>query len=194
MSSYLLDRTFSVVVNGKQSKTFPMKYGVPQGTILAPTLYSLYTGDLSSLIHCCGLKIHSFADDTNIYLGFKPIDEYTEAKTKLSECVKLVQNYMAINFLKLNVDKTQILICGTSTQLELYDSRFNEFDKILGDECIRKKDGKTLGVKLDDKLQFKAMISETCSAGHYNTKQVEKFEINARCGSKTFIGEVSYSL
>ena len=105
-----------------------MKYGVPQGTILAPTLYNLYTGDLSPLIHNHGLIIHSFADDTNIYLGFEPIENYTDAKNKLSDCVKLVQSYMAKNFLKLNVDKTQILVCGTSTQLDLYESRLNEFN------------------------------------------------------------------
>ena len=40
MSSYLLGRTFSVVVNNKNSKIYPMNYAVPQGTILAPCLYS----------------------------------------------------------------------------------------------------------------------------------------------------------
>ena len=74
MSSYLLGRTFSVVVNNKKSKIYPMNYGVPQGTSLAPCLYTLYTGDLNHLVEDIGLKIHSFADDTNICLGFKPIN------------------------------------------------------------------------------------------------------------------------
>ena len=69
-----------------------MNYGVPQGTILAPCLYTLYTGDLNHLVKDVGLKIHSFADDTNIYLGFKPIDELTLTKTKVLKAVKTVQN------------------------------------------------------------------------------------------------------
>ena len=147
MSSYLLGRTFSVVVNNKNSKIYPMNYGVPQGTILAPCLYTLYTGDLNHLVEDIGLKIHSFADDTNIYLGFKPIDELTLTKTKVLKAVKTVQNYMASNYLKLNVDKTQILFCGSSTNIELYGQRLDEFNGLMGDETKRTIDGKSLGVR-----------------------------------------------
>ena len=173
MRSYLVGRTFSVVVNGKQSTVREMKYGVPQGTIIAPSLYSLYTGDLSKLVEDQGLKIHSFADDTNIYLGFKPISEFSDSKMKLAQCINSVQSYMASNYLKLNVDKTQILVCGSSTNLELYCSRLNEFDCIIGDQCTGSQEGKTLGVKLDSELKFNAMISETCSAGHYKLNKLK---------------------
>ena len=146
-------------------------------TILAPTLCTLYTGDLSGYIENLGLKIHSFADDTNIYIGFKPIDEFSETKTKLGELRKVVQMYMANNFLKLNVDKTQILVCGSSTNLELYNSRILEFNWLVGDNCCFSTDGKTLGVKLDNSLKFNTMINDTCRAGYFKLNKLKNMRM-----------------
>ena len=173
MSSYLLGRTFSVVVNNKHSKSYPMNYGVPQGTILAPCLYTLYTGDLNNLVASLGLKIHSFADDTNIYMGFRPIDELTMTKNMLSTAAKIVQKYMASNILKLNVDKTQILFCGSPTNIELFGRRLDEFDCLMGDDSKRATVGKTLGVKIDERLKFEAFISETCSCVNYKLNKLK---------------------
>ena len=49
--------------------------------------------------------------------------------------------------MKLNVDKTQILFCGSSTNIELYGQRLDEFNGLMGDETKRTIDGKSLGVR-----------------------------------------------
>jgi hypothetical protein len=46
IKSYLSDRQFRTVVNGEVSKVFPVKSGVPQGSILDPVFYLLYTSDI----------------------------------------------------------------------------------------------------------------------------------------------------
>ena len=145
---------------------------MPQGTILAPLLNTMYTADLNKLVEDLGLKIHSFADDNNIYMGFKPIDGLSQAKLDLEECVKTIREYMAKNYLKINIS-TQILFCSKPSTIGLYDSRLDEFEQILNIDCSRSKQGKTLGVKLDENLKFEAMVRETCSSGYFKLEKLK---------------------
>ena len=150
-----------------------MEHGVPQGTILAPLLYTMCTADLNKLVENLGLKIHSFADDNNIYMGFKPIDGFSQATLDLEACVKSIRKYMSDNYLKINIAKTQILFCGRPSTLSLYESRFDEFEHVLGMDCSRSDHGKTLGIKIDANLKFDNMIKETCRAGHFKLNKLK---------------------
>ena len=198
LSSYLLGRTFSVVVNDEESNEVSMEYGVPQGTILAPLLYTMYTADLNKLVENLGLKIHSFADDNNIYMGFKPIDGFSQATLDLEACVKSIRKYMSDNYLKINIAKTQILFCGRPSTLSLYESRFDEFEHVLGMDCNRSDHGKTLGIKIDANLKFDIMIKETCRAGHFklnklkNVRQVLDVDIKLTLVKCFILSKIDY--
>ena len=61
--SYLSNRKQYVSVNGFHSKTLPMDYGVPQGSVLGPLLFLIYINDLHNAIRHS--IVHHFADDTN---------------------------------------------------------------------------------------------------------------------------------
>ena len=68
--SYLSDRTQYVKINSSSSCFSGLSQGVPQGSVLGPILYSLYTSPLADIAKAHGLNIHFYADDTQIYITF----------------------------------------------------------------------------------------------------------------------------
>ena len=104
--SYLSDRTQSVKVGSVLSHPMDLKFGVPQGSVLGPLLFSMYTNPLSSIIQSHrGIKHHFYADDTQLYITLSP-SNFSQSMTALMDCLNDIQNFMAANKLKLNPDKT----------------------------------------------------------------------------------------
>ena len=64
ISSFLSNRWLQVVLDGKSSQEYPVNAGVPQGSILGPTLFLLYINDLPDDVIC---DIAIYADDTTLY-------------------------------------------------------------------------------------------------------------------------------
>ena len=64
VSSFLSNRRLRMVLDGKSSQEYPVNAGVPQGSILGPTLFLLYVNDLPDDFIC---HIAIFADDTTLY-------------------------------------------------------------------------------------------------------------------------------
>ena len=105
LQSYLSNRKQYVVYNEKVSKYQTIKCGVPQGSILGPTLFLLYINDIKNISNL--LKFIIFADDTNIYYSNEDIK--VVEKTMNEELIKLVSWFKA-NKLTLNVEKTNFII------------------------------------------------------------------------------------
>ena len=64
ISSFLSNRQLRVALDGKSSQEYPANAGVPQGSILGPTLFLLYINDLPDNVIC---NIAIYADDTTLY-------------------------------------------------------------------------------------------------------------------------------
>ena len=73
-SSYLKDRVQSVQIGSTFSREQNLLFGVPQGSVLGPVLFTIYTTPLGKIIQRHGLTYHLYADDTQLYIAFKPSD------------------------------------------------------------------------------------------------------------------------
>ena len=110
--SYLTDRTQQVIHMGNLSKPLPVNSGVPQGSVLGPFLFILFANDLSNFVQ--GGLVNCYADDTVIYTSAPTANE---AKTKLEKCLTGVEYWYTENKLKVNVDKSMIMLFGTHKRL-----------------------------------------------------------------------------
>src|SRR6218665_1656712 len=67
ITSYLSDRSSSVLFHSSRSRWRPTPFGLPQGSVLGPLLYILFTADIGPLLASCSLASHSYADDVQAY-------------------------------------------------------------------------------------------------------------------------------
>ena len=78
--SYLRGRSQQVTINGALSKTFGLECGVPQGSCLGPLLFTIYASKLFSVIKSHLPSAHSYADDTQLPLSFRPLEGTCKAE------------------------------------------------------------------------------------------------------------------
>ncbi|KAJ8707861.1 hypothetical protein PYW07_011538 [Mythimna separata] len=103
--SYLSNRTQRVILGNNYSSYANLKYGVPQGSVLGPTLFIIYVNSLCSLT-LCKAKIFAYADDTAIVF----YDRTWELVYKAAESgVSQIAQWLNYNLLTLNVDKTKVI-------------------------------------------------------------------------------------
>jgi hypothetical protein len=157
--SYLHGRTQYVRRGLIKSSKVRLTCGVPQGSVLGPLLFILYTADLISLIEDNGLSSHLYADDTQVYGSCRPVDIDTFS-SKLSECIEVISNWMRSNRLQLNSDKTEILWCATGRRQHQLPTTSLLTD---GVPVTPVKTVRNLGIFIDANLVMRTHVQRTVS-------------------------------
>ena len=161
-SSYLTDRTQSVKIGDTLSDAHKLSYGVPQGSVLGPILFVIYTTSLGSIIRKHGLTFHLYADDTQLYIGFKPSNESSvhEVASKIEACISDIRIWMTNNQLKLNDDKTEILVITSNQMLR----KKLDISIKVGEHHLKPSETpiRNLGVLFDSVFDLKSHVSNLC--------------------------------
>jgi len=168
IKSFLLSRTQTVLFAGQRSKCSPVSCGVPQGSVLGPILFLLYTVDVIEIARHHGLGVHSYADDTQLYLH-TPATSLAEQSVKITTCISEINVWMASNRLKLNTNKTQFMCAGTRQQLSKVSANSILLDGAsieLSDEVM------LLGVVVDCELTFAPYIKRLAARCFYQLRQL----------------------
>ena len=176
LNSYFSGRTQQVVINGILSDRFLLNCGVPQGSCLWPILFVIYTSKLFNIVSQHLPDVHTYADDTQVYISFKPnsLDEQS-ALHALEACVADIRKWMLCDRLMVNDDKTEFLIIGTQQQLEKIT-----INKVsVGNSIVKPStEVRNLGVWLDSNLSMSNHISKICSSALYhlyNIRRIRKY-------------------
>ncbi|WP_419600785.1 reverse transcriptase domain-containing protein [Thiolapillus sp.] len=142
------------------SASRPLVYGVPQGSVLGPVLFTLYSQPLSDVISDHDCDYHKYADDTELSKGASP-DQFDSVQSCIQTCIGDVLIWMNSNKLKLNTDKTEVMPVGSASRVALVES---ECANIGGNSVPFKMSVKYLGVHLDQTLSMRQHIDSVCRA------------------------------
>ena len=123
-ASYLSDRCQTIKIGSILSELSKLIYGILQGSVLGPLLFSLYTTPLNKIfpLHL-HIKFHFYADDTQLYI-YLSHKNASAAFVKLNACLHDVQRWMSRSKLKLNPEKTEFIVFGSKAQHQKFPPIF----------------------------------------------------------------------
>ena len=159
--SHPADRTQCVSVEGVLNEMNRLIYGVPQGSVLRPIEFCIYTLPLLAILNHYNIDFHIYADDTQIYSSFnaESLDEVLES---LDNCISDIRSWMITNKLKFNDSKTEFLLITSPTSGFAKDIQIS----------IGQSTCKSLGVILDDNFTMDAHISNVCRSTHFHIRNI----------------------
>ena len=174
--SYLKNRSQCVRVGNSSSEAVALNYSVPQGSVLGPQWFVIYTSQVRHIIQRYNLQHHVYADDTQIYLSFDASEKAANDSIQtLEACIVEIRHWMRNNYLKLNDNKTEFILIGSRQKLD----QIKNLHIRIGDSNIAPvRQVRNLGVIMDDSLTLTSHVSSTVKSASFqirNLGQIRKF-------------------
>lgn len=164
--SYLADRSFCMQLGQFSSSVAPLTFRVPQGSVLGPLLFSLYMLPLRSIFRKHGIPFHCFADDVQVYLPLKVHSK--ESLDAMFNCMRDIKTWMALNFLKLNENKTEIVLFGRPDLVQVLANSLGPLAPNIGSQV------RNLGVIIDGALRLDKQVRSVVKASFFQLRLLAK--------------------
>ena len=177
IGSYLSDRTQRVSFENNFSKSRYLSCGVPQESCLGPLLFIMYASKFFDIIKGHLPRTHAYADDTQLYLSFKPdtTSSQSNAVDAMERCISAIRCWMIQDKLKVNDCKTEFILIRTRQQLPKVDIK----GLVVGDATICPVTAvKNLGSWFDENMNMGCHINKMCktlSFHLYNIRRIRKY-------------------
>ena len=151
----ILNSILYTTINGCQSQAMPVTFGVPQGSVLGPTLFSLFCNDLPDITE--GIdgdpQLHMYADDTTVYVSAPTFDLVA---SKLNEVLARLYTWCCENCLTPHPTKTEYMLLSGRGQLTGPKQAIKMGDYVI-EEVVSTR---CLGVQIDNALKWDHHVSE----------------------------------
>ena len=166
--TYFTNRSQCIVTNDSLSKPCIPLAGVPQGSVIGPLSFILYTAPLEDITEAHGLGRMIYADDTQVYVVLKRSDH--SVVSKLERCIIDIKTWSSANDLKLNEDKIEVIHVS---------SRFRKSSDLpfveIADVSIQPvKSARNLGVIFENNLRMDDYTKNICRAASYTLYKIRR--------------------
>lgn len=192
MANYFNGRLQRVVFDGKFSTSSLQERGVPQGSVLGPLVFTLYTADFQNFLKY--MSGHQFADDYQLQLSFDKT-QVIDAKNQINEDLATIHRVSQQHGLILNATKTQAILFG-SNRRQCFENGFKisiDQTDIEFSDCV-----KNLGVMIDYNLRYESHVSKLLQKSYgklkmlYLHKDYLSTKVKLRLCDSLILSQLSY--
>ena len=173
--SYLSSRSQCVSVGDALSEMLCLLFGVPQGSVLGPILFTIYILPLAKIAERHDIDMHMYADDSQVYVTFDICDAVKRGHTiqQAEACISEIQSWMVQNKLQLNGSKTEIVVF-----ISPYTKRHHgEIQLQICEDLITSSvSARNLGTTLDRHLSMEDHIAHVCRSCYFHIRNVKSLK------------------
>ena len=159
VKDYLSNRCQIVHIDNNVSEPKVFNFGVPHRSVLGPILFTMYTTPVGDITRRHGIMHHFYVDDTQLYVTLNPRQDFSAQLYSLSQCIGDNQMWIGLNVLKLNDDKTEVLLIGSNNSL----NHLSPVSVKVGNASVTSSQSVTnLGCNVDSRLNMNDFIIRKC--------------------------------